>query len=296
MPGTATGAASGYRPRSPRNDLKEIVEDSLEELFRVWDARFRESYGGLPPRVRELLERFLRCGDLHYGFVRLRCLNPDCKEKEEKLVPFSCKSRGLCPSCGQRRAVAWAERMVEEVLPIVPYRQLVFTIPVALRKAFLFDRSLYGELCRVAYGSTRDFLRSRATLLARHLKAVPAMIVSPQSFGDLLVPHSHAHALVSLGLFRKDGLFFPMEDLDFTGLEELFRERFVQMLLRKERILPETVERFKAWEHSGLCRHQCTPQSHRVFRWPSRYSPDLSRTRSAATRCVAVVTLRFRRM
>jgi hypothetical protein len=45
MPGTATGAASGYRPRSPRNDLKEIVEDSLEELFRVWDARFRESYG-----------------------------------------------------------------------------------------------------------------------------------------------------------------------------------------------------------------------------------------------------------
>ncbi len=24
-----------------------------------------------------------------------------------------------------------------------------------------FDRSLYGELCRVAYASTRDFLRSR---------------------------------------------------------------------------------------------------------------------------------------
>ena len=40
--------------------------------------------------------------------------------------------------------------MVEKVLPIVPYRQLVFTIPVALRKAFLLDRSLYGELCRVA--------------------------------------------------------------------------------------------------------------------------------------------------
>jgi hypothetical protein len=58
--GTAPGVASGYRPRSPQNDLKEIVEDSLEELFCVWDARFRESYGGLPPRVRELLERFLK--------------------------------------------------------------------------------------------------------------------------------------------------------------------------------------------------------------------------------------------
>ncbi len=57
--------------------------------------------------------------------------------------------------------------MVEEVLPVVSYRQLVFTIPIALRKSFLFDRSLYGELRRVAYASTRDYLRSHAPLLAR---------------------------------------------------------------------------------------------------------------------------------
>jgi hypothetical protein len=142
--------------------------------------------------------------------------------------------------------------MVEEVLPRVPYRQLVFTIPIALRKAFLFDRSLYGDLCRVAYAATRDFMRSQAQVLARQGKAVPAMIVSPQSFGDLLLPHAHAHAVVSLGLFRKDGLFFPMEDVDFSGLEEVFRERFFRLLLRREKILPETVERFKAWEHSGF--------------------------------------------
>jgi hypothetical protein len=106
--------------------------------------------------------------------------------------------------------------MVEEVLPLVPYRQLVFTIPVTLRKSFLFDRSLYGELCRVAYASTRDFMRERAPLSARQGKAVPAMVVSPQSFSDLLVPH--AHAACSLGLFRKDGVFFSMEDLDFSAL------------------------------------------------------------------------------
>jgi hypothetical protein len=142
--------------------------------------------------------------------------------------------------------------MVEEVLPLVPYRQLVFTIPVTLRKSFLFDRSLYGELCRVAYASTRDFIRERAPLSARQGKAVPAMVVSPQSFGDLLVPHCHAHAAVSLGLFRKDGVYFPMEDLDFSGLEELFRERFFKMMLRREKILPETVEKFKSWENSGF--------------------------------------------
>ena len=244
--------APRYVPRPATNDLKEIVEDGLEELLRDWDTRFRDTYGALHPRVKDLLEAFIRCGDLHFGFVRVRCVNPDCSNKDEKLVAFSCKTRGLCPSCGQRRAIEWAERMVEFVLPSVPYRQLVFTIPIALRKPFLFDRSLYGQLCRVAYGATRDYMRERAPWLARQSRAVPAMVVSPQSFGDLLVPHPHAHSVVSLGLFRKDGRYFPMEDIDFSGLEQLFRERFFEMMLKHEKILPETVERLRSWEHSGF--------------------------------------------
>src|SRR6266540_3963139 len=85
--------------------------------------------------------------------------------------------RGACPSCGQKRALVWAGRMVEEVLPIVPYRQLVFTIPRNLRWPFFFDRSLYGELSRIAYSSTRDFLRREADGMFRGvLHAVPAMI------------------------------------------------------------------------------------------------------------------------
>lgn len=42
-----------------------------------------------------------------------------------------------------------------------------------------------------------------------------------------------------------------MEDIDFSGLEELFRERFFEMLLRREKTLTETVEKFKRWRH--LC-------------------------------------------
>jgi hypothetical protein len=224
----------------------------MEELFRDWDARFRDTYGPLHPRVKHLFESFIRCGDLHFGFVRVRCVNADCKKKDEKIVPFSCRTRGLCSSCGQRRAIEWAERMVEFVLPLVPYRQLVFTIPVALRKAFLLDRSLYGELCRVAYASTRDYMRERGPLPARQSKAVPAMVVSPQSYGDLIVPNPHCHSVVSLGLFRKDGIYFPMEDSDFSGLEEVFRDRFFEMMLEKEKIRPETVARFKSWPHSGF--------------------------------------------
>jgi hypothetical protein len=43
-----------------------------------------------------------------------------------------------------------------------------------------------------------------------------------------------------------------MDDLDFSALEEVFRERFFEMMLRKEKMRPETVERFKAWPHSGF--------------------------------------------
>ena len=41
------------------------------------------------PRVRDLLEAYVRCGDLHSGFLRIRCCNPDCGDKTERLVPFS---------------------------------------------------------------------------------------------------------------------------------------------------------------------------------------------------------------
>ncbi len=84
MPPSPAAAAAGYRPHPASNQLKEIVEDGLEELLRVWDARFREEYGPLHPRVRTVLESFLRCGDLHFGFLRLRC---ECGN--ELLLPFS---------------------------------------------------------------------------------------------------------------------------------------------------------------------------------------------------------------
>ena len=68
----------------------------------------------------------------------------------------------------------------------------------------------------MAYSSTRDFLRRQAAGTFRRVdQAVPVMIASPQSLGDLIVPNPHLHALVSLGLFRPDGVFLPMEDVDF---------------------------------------------------------------------------------
>ena len=53
-----------------------------------------------------------------------------------------------------------------------------------LRVYFRFDRSLLGKLCRAAY----ETLREVVALELRDDDAVPAMIATPQSFGDLIEP------------------------------------------------------------------------------------------------------------
>jgi len=74
----------------------------------------------------------LKCGRLEYGFLRVRC--SACHA--EKLVAFSCKRRGFCPSCGARRMVDTASLLVDEVLPPVPIRQWVLSVLFPL--GFLF--------------------------------------------------------------------------------------------------------------------------------------------------------------
>jgi hypothetical protein len=112
------------------------------------------------------------------------------------------------------------------------------------------DRSLYGELSKVAYASTREFFKEHFQNLQN---PVPAMIVAPQSFGDLLLPHAHCHAMASMGVFDQQGNFHPAdENLDFSPLEEIFRERTFKMMLKREKITEERIEMLRSWHHSGF--------------------------------------------
>ncbi len=44
MPILSTPCGTGYTPRAYTNDLKDVVEENLEELFRVYDERFARTY------------------------------------------------------------------------------------------------------------------------------------------------------------------------------------------------------------------------------------------------------------
>ncbi|MBZ4261626.1 transposase zinc-binding domain-containing protein, partial [Mycobacterium tuberculosis] len=51
----------------------------------------------------------------------------------ERLVAFSCKKRGFCPSCGARRMAESAGGGGEEVFGPRPVRQWVLSFPYPLR-------------------------------------------------------------------------------------------------------------------------------------------------------------------
>jgi len=87
-----------YEPRCPaQTALYQIVRDHVE-TFRVQAACLRDGEG-LPHFVDQEFRNFLQCGSLAGGFARFRC--DECGL--DRLVPFSCKARAMCPSCGGRR-------------------------------------------------------------------------------------------------------------------------------------------------------------------------------------------------
>ena len=79
--------------------------------------------------VRDTGARSDRC--LHHGLMEPpfglspSFFEPCPRERSWKLVAFSCKRRGFCPSCGARRMAETAVHLVEHVLPEQPIRQWV---------------------------------------------------------------------------------------------------------------------------------------------------------------------------
>ena len=127
-----------YRPRQPQATvLHRVVREDLE-TFLAEGVQHSASGEGYPIYVEKEFRDFVACGDLSRGFVRCRCAA--CGH--EFLLPFSCKNRGLCPSCTARRMSDEAAYLVDMVLPEAPYRQWTLTFPFALRLLLARDYKL----------------------------------------------------------------------------------------------------------------------------------------------------------
>jgi ribosomal protein S27E len=239
--------AGVYRPRHPeRTVLYRVLFHYFDQFLAEYESRFEKAYGFLRPIIKEVVERYLDCGNPRCGFARIRC--PDCGE--ERLLMFSCRTRGFCPSCHSKRLEEWGEWMRETVLLDVPHRQVVFTIPKMLRLFFKYNRRLLGELCRLALRSlTRYFEVVTGSALT------PGVIAAIQTFGDWINFHPHLHFLVTEGGVDEAGVFHKIPRIDDSRLAELFAREVLADLVRKELLSPEWAERLLSWRHTGFNVH-----------------------------------------
>ena len=147
-----------YRPRNAEASvLHLVIRQHLEDFLRA--AANRADGAGLPEFVAREFREFLTCGVLAHGFARVRC----GRCAFERLVPFSCKGRGFCPSCGGRRMTERAAHLVDAVLPVVPVRQWVLTLPYRLRYLLAWDHGLTRAVLAVYARTLLEFYRGQAS-------------------------------------------------------------------------------------------------------------------------------------
>ncbi len=237
--------ATIYRPRQPRQSpLYQLVERYYPEFERTYGERYQQRYGRWRPIIGEVARKFLRCGDLHFGFARVQCTG--CPH--EMFVPFSCQQRCLCPSCHQKRSLLLAERIAQSVCQPVPHRQIVWTIPKRLRIFFRFDRRLLGGLTRAAWETIVEVFRS---LLGRD-DVLPGAIAGIQTFGELIHFHPHIHVIATDGAYRPDGTFICLPPMDTKRLLSVWQRKVFDLLLEEEKIDQQLVDQMKAWQNSGF--------------------------------------------
>jgi ribosomal protein S27E len=277
-----------YRPRhSERTALYRALFHYFDQFLAQYESRFEKEYGFFRPIVKEVVERYLDCGNPRCGFARIRC--PDCGE--ERLLMFSCRTRGFCPSCHAKRLEEWGEWMRETLLLDVPHRQVVFTIPKMLRIFFKYNRRLLGELCRLALRSlTRYFEVVTGSALT------PGVIAAIQTFGDRINLHPHLHFLVTEGGVDEAGVFHKLPRLDDSRLAEIFGREVLAFLVGKELLSPEWAERILSWRHTGfsvhsLVRAKTKPEAERVGKYMIR--PLLSLERLSLNEREAKVCYRY---
>jgi hypothetical protein len=230
-------AVATYAPRDPSGTvLYHMIAEHLETFLASChddpDAR------GLPAYVQREFYDYLRCGILAHGFLRLGC---DTCHKE-LLVPFSCKRRGFCPSCAERQMAQMAAHLVEQVLPWVPTRQWVVSVPIPLRYWMASSQDLTATVHTIIRTTIGQYYVNQAVTRGHPRDKVhPGSVTFIQRFGSALNLNLHFHVIGLEGVYldRTDQSlkprFVPGEpptDTDIAAVVQKISQRVIRKLRR----------------------------------------------------------------
>jgi hypothetical protein len=191
-PQAAGGAVRYARHRPETTLLYQLVERHDPAFVAALAERGRQ----LPGYVQEGFAAYLKCGRLEYGFLRVRCTA--CHA--ERLVAFSCKRRGFCPSCAARRMTESAALLVDGVLPHEPLRQWVLSVPFPLRYLFATDPAAMGAVLGIVYRALAAHRVRKAGLTQATARTGAVTLI--QRFGSALNLNIHFHILLLDGAYE----------------------------------------------------------------------------------------------
>jgi hypothetical protein len=221
-----------YTQRRPQDTLLHRL---VREHYATFVAYTEATYAApLPRYVTDAFERYLSCGDFSRGFVRCHC--DACRH--DVLIAFSCKQRGLCPSCGARRMCDAAAGITDRILPNVPIRQWVLSLPYELRGLAATKPDVLTALGRIF----AEELARKTKRLTNVAGAETGAVSFPQRFGGSLNLHIHFHTLAVDGVFEKhgDGVRLheakPPEKADVADVVQRVHDRALRWL-RKHKYL-----------------------------------------------------------
>ncbi len=179
---------SSYVPHDPSHTvLYTVVADHLETFLASLEAD--PDARGLPAYVQREFYDYLQCGILAHGFVRLGC--DTCNH--EMLLAFSCKRRGFCPSCAGRRMAQTAAHLVEQVIPWVPTRQWVVSVPVPLRYWMAASQNLTATVHTIIRTTIGQYYVNQAvTRGVPRDKVQPGPVTFIQRFSSAINLHLHS--------------------------------------------------------------------------------------------------------
>jgi hypothetical protein len=209
-----------YKPRSPSSEvLFQVVRDHLDEFLET--VSLGSDGHGLPSFVEDELRAFISCGDLRGGFARFRCRACGF----ERLLPFSCKGRWFCPSCISRRAAERSAHLIDHVIPPVPVRQFVLSLPVQLRYVLAWRHELCLEVLGIFADALMEFYRELAR--KQGIEKLKTGIISIiQRFGGSINLNIHFHLTALDGVFYKNA----KGKLEFQGAPSWLKQQDITVL------------------------------------------------------------------
>ena len=242
---TLLNPLSSYIPRG-QNVLQTIFKKHFDDFKEQYDEKYAKTYGNYRlPRITEVVEEFIKCGDYKEGLAIIKCQNPDCRH--DYFVPLSCLSFYLCPSCHQKRTLLFGEQMAQEVLLKLPHRQFVFTIPKCLLVYFKHDRMLFSDISHTIFQIIQSYYNE---VSCRQINT--GIVLSYQTAGDFARWNSHWHGILLEGGFDEEGNFVYLPIANTDKMTELFRRLVIKLFVDKKLLNKDFAKNLLSWKNSGF--------------------------------------------